>query len=811
MSETLELLEWPRLFEHLLAQCQTPYGVKCWQAKPFLGEPEAIQQHLAEVDAFKILLIRYGDGGINPMPDITSAVKRLAKGGSLNLDEIRQIMQTLQQGSKLFRHFHRNLKGDTLHLARVLAPLLDEELLPQTVTDSLSQYLDHDGELKDSASPALGGLRQKLRHQRQALHQQTQHYLRHPDYASALQSTVATEREGRTVLAIKSEYKNKIPGVLHGSSTSGSTVFLEPNSLVSANNQLQAAYADLQAEIERLVREISSFLEAHHESLERFIIALGEVDKRLSAARLSTQMQANPIEVSRQPQIIELKQARHPLLVLQKTAVVANDIQLGQDNTRTLVITGPNTGGKTVILKTVGLLALMLKAGLHLPVETPSQLSLFDPILADIGDQQSITQNLSTFSAHVEQLKQFVADETQLHQALVLIDEIAAGTDPAEGAALAKAILEELHQKGALTLVSTHLGELKVEAHQHAGFMNASVEFNPETLKPTYRLLLGVPGSSNAITIAQMLGLKPVVIDRAKRALSAPVRESSQLIEELETKNRQLDEELQRARSYRLEAQESFEKVEWERQQLEAEKRQILKQFQSSLKGRLHSLEDQVKDLRKQVHQGTVKDPDRTAQKLKIAGKKADAVFSEMQEQVAKSQVLTITELKMGDTVFSKQLEITGEITALLPTSKEVTLQSGLLRVTVPVSDLQKPYTGPQKRQQKQPSIPKAPEIKSNARPTVLSEAREVDLVCDVRGQRAEEALDAVEKFLDDATLNGLSTVAIVHGLGTGALKKQIRQALGNSPYVSKFYPAEATQGGDGKTIVELSADSSVY
>jgi DNA mismatch repair protein MutS2 len=469
------------------------------------------------------------------------------------------------------------------------------------------------------------------------------------------------------------------------------------------------------------------------------------------------------------------------------------------------VITGPNTGGKTVLLKTIGLFALMLRAGLHLPVAEHSSMSHFDCVLADIGDQQSIAQSLSTFSAHMERLKTFLADETDLSRGLVLIDEIVAGTDPAEGAALAKAILDELYRKGAITVVTTHLGELKLDAHQHEGFMNASVEFDPETLSPTYRLMLGVPGASNAIIIAQKLGLKESVIQRARAAMSAPMRESAELLQEFELNNRRLEEELQSARSFRLEAQEAYEKVEFERQKLETEKRQALKQFQSSLKGRIHELEEQIKIIRKELQQNETPDVEHLARRIKHTGNRADQVFSETREGIGVSNQLTIADLKVGDTVFSRDLELTGEITALDPQSDTVTLQAGILRITAPVSDLQKPYTA--KQRSKQPPKPKALDRarKVSEGESVLDEPLDPSLSCDVRGQRADDALRSVEKFLDDAVMSGYQAVAIIHGMGTGALKKEIRGYLSGSAYVKRFYPAQATQGGDGKTIIELS------
>lgn len=812
--DSLDILDWPDLYERLLGECLTPYGIRAWDEQPFLPDSEAMTRHQAEVEGLKTLILRYGDVfSDSGLPDVEPAINRLSKAGLLNLNELRQLMRTIVQGGRLIRHFSRNLKSEPT-LQELLLSLLNDSLIPQAVLDLLGHYLDTDGELLDEASPELSRLRHRLRQQKQALQHGIQRFLSHSETAQMLQSTAVTERDGRAVFPIKVEHKNKLPGVIHGASGSGATVFLEPDSLVRLNNELQGLHADLEQEVERLLKQVSVALHPYADALHLFIQTLGQLDRRLAAARFSRLLKANPVHIRDTRQQIDLRQARHPLLVLQQHqqtlahAVVANDVRIGLDDIRTLVITGPNTGGKTVLLKMLGLFALMLRAGLHLPVDEQSSMSCFSLVLADIGDQQSISQSLSTFSAHLNRLKSFLDDETTLSSALVLIDEIAAGTDPAEGAALAKAVLDELYQKGALTVVSTHLGELKLDAHQHAGFMNASVEFDPETLSPTYRLMLGVPGASNAITIAQKLGLKDSVIVKARANLSAPARESSELLQELEIKNRQLEEELQRARSYRLEAQEAWEKVEYERQRLETEKRDTLKRFQTGLKGRIHGLEEQVKTLRKalQNESATPEQLARMAHKLKKAGRKADDVFYNAREHLSEAPRLNIQDLRLGDSVFSRQLELTGEIIALQPDSNEVVLQAGIMRVTVPVNDLQRPY-----RPGKRPTSAAPSKAKKLDRPgkiaegeSILDEPLDPSLSCDVRGQRADEALLAVEEFLDEAILSGYSAVAVIHGLGTGALKREIRHYLGQSAYVKRFYPAQATQGGDGKTIIEL-------
>lgn len=834
-SALFELLEWPALFEHLLSECLTPYGLKNWRKHPFL-ESDSIQDHINDVDGLKTLLQRYGDVTLEAeWPDITPAIARLLKEGFLSLSELQGILRTLREGSLMLRHFAKMLKSESQLF--FLESLLNEEQIPETALSYLLKHFHPTGELRDDATPRLAELKRTLQYRISAQQRHIQAILQHPDILPALRSTTITERDGRLVLPVKVEFKNRIPGVIHGASSSGSTVFIEPEALVKLNNELSEIQSDIQQEINRIVAMLSQGLHPEAEGLNSFVELLAQLDRRLAAARLSRKLDASPCELETEEQLIHIRQARHPLLLLINSRhswnkIISNDLDLGNDaqKERLLLITGPNTGGKTVILKMLGLFALMMRAGLHLPVGEGSRMSCFDPVIAILGDQQDLTQNLSTFSAHVQQLQNLVADETDLRRGLILIDEIAAGTDPVEGAALAKAVLDEVYQKGALAIITTHLGELKVEAHRHPGYLNASMMFDAETLSPTYRLLVGVPGASNALIIAERLGLKPSVIQKARTMLSAPSRESSELLQELETRNQQAQQELDSARSYRLEAQASWERNEADRQRFEHERRQNLKQLQSSVKGRINELEERIKRWRKDIAlaesgaAGEEFDSDLISAQLRGAGRRADNLFNKTRESFQEKATYQWEELKLGMKVTSRQLELSGEIVDLLKQSKEAVIQAGLVRLTLPLDDIEGPRRQASNQIKKQPSANKAqparrldkpmrhkegdsyrPNLSPNSAPE-SAEAIDPTTVCDVRGKRAQEAVEEVEKFLDDAIMSGESAVAIVHGLGTGVLKKEIRQYLAKSSYVRKYYPAQAVRGGDGKTIIELTS-----
>jgi DNA mismatch repair protein MutS2 len=834
-QNALAVLEWPTLFQHVLDECLTPYGLAEWRNTPFLPDAEAVKAHVWEVDGFKVLLQRYGDVTLDAAwPDVRPGVMRLAKEGLLSLTELRQLLRTLREGGTMLRHFSKMLKSEAA--LTYLEPLLDETLIPSEALTYLLKHFQATGELRDDASPRLAELRRTLVHRQQAQQRQIQAILQRPEIMQALQSPTVTERDGRLVVPVKVEFKNRLPGIIHGASASGATLFVEPEALLKLNNELQSLQADLQQEIERIIAMVSQGLHPYAEAFQQFLEALARLDRRLAAARLSRRLDANPVDVEDTERLIDVRRARHPLLMLnrmsERNSIIANDLRLGgEDGERLLLITGPNTGGKTVLLKMLGLFACMLRAGLHLPVAEGSRMSLFDPVMAVLGDQQDLTQDLSTFSAHVGQLQNIVADTTDLRRALVLIDEIAAGTDPVEGAALAKAVLDEIYRKGALAIVTTHLGELKTEAHRHPGFLNASMAFDAETLSPAYRLLVGVPGASNALIIAERLGLKSSVIHNARAALGAPTVESAELLQELETKNQQLQVELESARNYRLEAQTSWERHEADRQRFEIERRQALKQFQTSLKGRVHELEERLKRWRKDLslaESGQADadfDPDNLGGQLRRAGQRADQLFAQTRESMNETPGYAWEDLRLGMKVISRQLELSGDIVSLLPQSKEVVVQAGLIRLTLPLNDIEGPRKQGPGRGNKNAPKPKAQQPRRLDRPARVkegesrsaafspdagqphsnpSEAADPGTVCDVRGKRALEAIEEVEQFLDGAMLSGESAVAIVHGMGTGALKREIRQYLSKSSYVQRYYPAQAVRGGDGKTIIEL-------
>ncbi len=757
--DSLSRLEWPALFQALLNRCETPYGVRSWQATPFLDAPH---EQLYAIATLQAHLLRVGDPLLSgPIPDVADALSLVDKGGVLTGEALGRLLSTLTHGQSLL--FHLTQPGPDVGL----------------LATHLAQHITEDGGLLESASPVLA----KLRHQERSLRTDIQRRLDSliGQLATALQSANYTQRDGRFVLPVRAEKRAQVRGVVHGASGTGGTLFIEPESLLPLNNKLRTLEADIDVEVQRLLSLLSAWVQSHQEAITEFLEAVAQADRLLAGARLSRALGATVPTVA-DTSMIALKQARHPLLVLQGVDVIANDVTLGGDDIKTLLITGPNTGGKTVLLKTLGLCALMLRAGLPLPVDEGSTLSLFDPVCVDIGDEQSLVESLSTFSARLTHVKGFLAQD--LSRALVLIDEIGAGTDPAEGAALAQALLEAFYEAGALTVVTTHLGELKLVAHGHPGFQNASVLFNPDTLGPTYQLLQGVPGASHALHIAQRLGLPDAVLTRARHVMSAPARDTAALLEELEHRQRTLDAKLKETEAFRLAAEEAHAQVDELRNDLLQQRRRIAQELKFQLKGQLRELQSRIKVLRERVEKEETR-TDKLRQVEKHLEQRIDQVFEP-------HEVMPATPpppgLKPGDVVFSRRMNLTGTVISV--SAKDAVLEAGVMKMTLPLTDLEKTRGRKPPKVKEMPAAAFVPEVKSAHRE------------CDVRGQRVETALEEVALFLDTATLAGLEQVDIIHGLGTGALKEAVRSLLKEHPQVKGFHPAPAVEGGDGKTVV---------
>jgi DNA mismatch repair protein MutS2 len=623
-------------------------------------------------------------------------------------------------------------------------------------------------------------------------------------YADVLQETYFDQRQGRYVVPVKVEMQGRIPGILHDVSASGATVFLEPRELVDLNNAIKVADLEIDREVRRIMRELSGLVAERADALRVMVDVLVELDCLAAKAALSRQLRAEPVSLNGRSRIM-LRQVRHPLLILTKEQVVANDI-LFDESVSVLVITGPNTGGKTVTLKILGLFALMVRAGLHLPCEAGSEMGLFPSIYADIGDAQDLTKDLSSFSAHIIQMVQLLREvagqfpwrvgEENSRQALVLLDEPVTSTDPTEGAALASALLARLARLGLKVVVTTHYNELKALAQSTAGFANARVEFDLITLSPTYRLMMGLPGGSAALDIAGRLGMEESILDDARSRLQRDDRLLERLLSDVQERQRQLTADLDRARQARQDAEQAAQTANEllnglrlsERDERKGLKRKLTQEFQRA-RAQVQATIDELK--RDQKLEKAKETKQRLVDMERESRRGADWADTER-------RTLDAGRLDIGSLVELVGLGVIGTLLESPEGKKRVRVRVGEGAVLATVADLvgiQAAHPTAPSRGNQRPSMPKGER-------NVMD--REAATAVDVRGQAADEALESVVAALDRAALAGQPLLRIIHGYGTGRLKAVLREYLAASPYVGRFRAGERAEGGDGVTIVEL-------
>lgn len=721
-------------------------------------------------------------GGVR---DISNSLERCEKGAPLNMGELLQIADVLRSSRSVAEYFSSYKGAENFCLNDVAGKLTSNKFLEELITTSIVS----EEVMADNASPELYDIRRKIRTASNRIRETLQKYVSGGG-SKFLQENIVTTRNGRFVIPVKSEYRNEIKGLVHDTSSTGSTLFVEPMSVVEANNEIRVLGAKEEAEIERILYNISGECSRFSGALRANYENLCLLAAVFAKAELSYRMEAEEPVMSKKP-YVELLRARHPLL--DKDKVVPIDVVLGKKYTL-LVITGPNTGGKTVTLKTVGLLAMMAQCGLHIPAKDGSTLPVFDSILADIGDEQSIEQSLSTFSAHmvniVSILKKITADS------LVLFDELGAGTDPLEGAALAESILETVRKKGCLCAATTHYAELKAYALSTQGVSNASCEFDVETLRPTYRLMIGLPGKSNAFAIAERLGIPPQIINDAKDNMTGETLRFESLIEELETQKSHYENEKQKAAKLRAELSEMHQKTREERERfnkrLEAENERAQKQARTLIEQARASADYIFAELEKAKKQ---KDSEKlaetlaqTRQDVRAKLKEAGGKLSQLPERVEEEYVLP-RPLKKGDTVTLKDIRKTG--TVLSVDGDNVVVQAGIIKTKTKASNLilEEIAATPEKNVK----MTKAPR-------TAMNVSTEID----VRGMIGDDAWFAVDKYLDEAVLANLSQVTIIHGKGTGALRAALSGFLRKDKRVKSMRSGMFGEGDSGVTVVTL-------
>ncbi|WP_044893453.1 endonuclease MutS2 [Bacillus alveayuensis] len=745
-----------------------------------------VQKWQDETDEACTVLRLKGHAPLGGLKDVREHVKRAKIGGVLSPIELIEIAGTLY-ASRQMKHFIEGLVEEEEASLPYLTQFVHEITVYTDQEKQIKRCIDDNGDVLDTASETLRSIRAQLRTTEARIREKLESIIRSNALQKMLSDAVITIRNDRYVIPVKQEYRSAFGGIVHDQSSSGATLFIEPQVIVDLNNALNQIRLKEKQEIEKILTELSSEIAEHGDGIFHNVNMMKELDFIFSKARYAKKLKATKPEMNDKG-IIKLYQARHPLL--NQDEVVPNDMELGEKFT-SIVITGPNTGGKTVTLKTIGLLTLMAQSGLQIPALDGSKMAVFDSVYADIGDEQSIEQSLSTFSSHMTNIVDILKNVGDC--SLVLFDELGAGTDPQEGAALAIAILDEVLNCGARVVATTHYPELKAYGYNREGVINASVEFDIQTLSPTYKLLIGVPGRSNAFEISRRLGLDEHVISRAKMHMSTDHNEVDSMISSLEYSKKQAEIELKEANEIRKEAEKLHQELQKqiiafhnERDRLLAEaEKQAAKKVEESKK-EADEIIQKLRKMQKEQH-ALIKDHELIEAKKRLESavpqfKKSHAV------QKPKSS-LKGKDLKPGDEVKVISLNQKGHLIEKV-NDKEWQVQIGILKMKVKEMDLE--YISRPKPVQEKPLA------------TVKGKDYHVSLELDLRGERYEDALLRVEKYLDDAILAGYPKVSIIHGKGTGALREGVREYLNKHRAVKSIRFGDAAEGGTGITIVEL-------
>jgi len=783
MDKNYRALELDKILEMVAKETTCEDGaVLARSIEPVYTAPEA-RRLLEETDAAFVLMAKFGAPSFTGMKNVTNALRRAQAGGGLGLRELLDIGGTLRAIRSLQQWHSKNAGMHT-----VLSPRFGILSPNKYLEEKIFTCIQSEEEVADAASPALATIRRKIRGASARVREQLDKLIRSPGHQKHLQEAIVTQRGGRYVVPVKAEFRGEVPGLVHDSSSSGATVFIEPMSVVELNNEIRVLRADEQEEIGRILLELSGEAGSFADSLIESYRYAVELNVIFAKAQLAYRMKAVVPEIDEKG-CTELHAARHPLIA--KDKVVPTDITLGRDFDA-LIITGPNTGGKTVALKTLGLLTLMAMCGLMIPAGEGSRVPIYGHILADIGDEQSIEQSLSTFSAHMTNIIRIlsVADS----KSLVLLDELGAGTDPVEGAALATAIIEELRRKGVRLACTTHYAELKSYALQTGGVENACCEFDVESLRPTYRLLIGVPGKSNAFAISRRLGMEGRIVDRAGELVSQESSSFEQVIERLEERRREMEGELEAARKAARQARESMRQTEAKQAEAAQRAKREIEQAREEAarivqktRQQADSLLNELDELRRQKNKSlSAEQKARLRSGMRDLEASADPVRRQSREDYRLPR-----ELKPGDTVLI--FDIDKKATVLEPPKDgQVLVQAGILKTRVQVDNLRLVEENRQMKGKPGRSVTKnisAPEAASSL---------------DLRGMNVEEGLMEVDAFLDRAARSHLTQATIIHGKGTGVLRAAVQQHLRRCPQVKSFRLGTYGEGESGVTVVEM-------
>ena len=786
-QKTIEALEFDKVLSYLAEYALSGLGhERCLNAVIY-EDINTIKKELVLTTQAGTILNNAINVPLENIYDIEKSLEDSKKRIRLDEEEIINIAQTLRT-SRLMRNFLEEISKEFPDLSELKKNLFVNKELEDKIFNTFTPALT----VKEDATVELKRLFQTLRDTNANIKTCIASLMQNSEFTANLQDTICTQRDGRTVFQVKAECKNKVAGIVHDISQSSQTFFIEPEILVGLNNKIRQTEAEINIEIEKILKQLSCEIGNYCDEIKQSNLQLIEFDFIFAKAKYSASFDGCAARVCEEKHI-NLKLMKNPVLIKSKKEIVENDFYMNSDK-NCMIITGSNTGGKTVVLKTAGLCTLMTKAGLHIPCYE-AEIYPFKKVFADIGDDQSIVQNLSTFSSHMTNIVNIInhADE----ETLILLDEIAAGTDPKEGASLAQSILEYLRKKGAFIIATTHYGELKSLAYLQQGFVNASVEFNINTLQPTYKLLIGIPGASNAIAIGKNLGLKDEIINNARDIYFNQKDSTAKVLEELQKTQQELTE----SKKIIEEKEENVKRLEQslndKLSEIKKDKKKNIHIYKKKYETSLEEAREEIKDILKQMREEkSEKIARRSFHRLAGIETAMRKGFNKDEDEIAEKYTpIDWDNVKPGDKVMICDLNQEVIILELPDKNKNVLIQMGQLKTKVKKDKLAVLNKSLIKRENK---------AKVTGRKNFSLERYSMSQTLDLRGYKCDEALDAIEMYLDKASLVNLSPVYIIHGHGTGALKQVIRDYLMHSPYVAKFRPGENAEGGDGVSVVDI-------
>jgi DNA mismatch repair protein MutS2 len=815
---TLRVLEFYKILNRVAAHCAFSGGEELTHSLLPSDDLRTVQEWMEQTREAALLLEQKSDIYFGGVTDVRPLAHKAERGSMLLPGELSEIRNTLLRA--------RTLRNTLTRLDRQFPQLADiaSAIEPcEHVIGEISRCINDRSEVADGASSELARIRSQLRIAQERLLSTLDRLVQGDDLRPYLQESIVTQRQGRYVIPVRAEHKGQVQGIVHDQSSSGATFFIEPLKVVEQNNAVRELQLEEDKEVRRILAELSDLVADEAVYIARNVQVLSQIDFTFAKAKYAYEIQATAPKVVQfhKPQtiattdetndgkeiqhpgsVLNFRQARHPLL--DPKTVVPIDVYFG-DEYYILVITGPNTGGKTVTLKTVGLLTAMAQAGLMIPVDEGSELSIFEGIYADIGDEQSIEQNLSTFSSHMTNIIHILEDADP--SSLVLLDELGAGTDPDEGSALAMALLENLRDRGLTTVATTHYSDLKLYAHNTPGVRNASVEFDVETLSPTYELSIGLPGRSNALTIAQRLGLNPTIVEKAASIVRPEALEVDSLLEDVRRARQEAQQTALQARERERQASVLEADLRYQLARIEEARREVVADVRQTMQGELAEVRREIENFRRQMARGNIGSSSTHEQFLAEARelllRREEETGGRIERRVATPSSPAQQpggNIEVGDRVFVPSLQATGEVVHIDYKDgkpNEADVQVGNFRMKLPVRRLELRQKAAQQPQSQPGPV------------RVQSRGRSASLELDLRGERVEDGLRRMEAYLDEAYLDGYPWVRIIHGKGTGAMRDAVRNVLRDHPLVGRYRNGQMGEGGDGVTIAYLMTGNS--